>query len=110
MTALELANKYMECVFKTGDWEELRKILSNDLKFRGPLFNFDSADAYVTSLQKDPPVNFEFEIMNCYTNEDSVCLIYQFSKPGVSTIMSQTFEVLDGKIKSILLVFDTGAF
>jgi hypothetical protein len=110
MTPIDLAEKYMDCVFKTGNLEELRKILSDDLQFRGPFFNFNSADTYVDSLKNDPPVDFKYEIIKSYANDSSACLIYQFSKPGVSTSMTQIFETVDGKINSILLIFDTGAF
>lgn len=110
MTPLELAEKYMNCVFKTGDLEELRNILSDDLQFSGPFFNFDSADKYVNSLRNNPPEDFEYDIMKSYADNSSACLVYQFSKPGVSTSMVQTFGTIDGKISSILLIFDTGAF
>ena len=110
MTPLELAEKYMDCVFEKGNLEELRNILSDDLQFRGPYFNFDSADDYVNSLRNDPPQGFEYEIIKCYADDSSACLVYIFSKPGVSTPMTQTFETMDGKIKSILLIFGTVAF
>lgn len=110
MTPLELAKKYMDCVFKTGDLEELRSILSDELQFKGPFFNYNTADDYVNSLRNDPPKNFDYKILNSYADNSSACLIYRFSKPGVSTTMSQTFEALDGKISSILLIFDTRAF
>ena len=110
MRPLELAQKYMDIVFSTGDFDQLRNILSDDLQFSGPFFNFDSADNYVNSLRNDPPENFEYEIIKSYADSSSACLVYQFSKPGVSTTMIQTFETIDGKICSILLIFDTGAF
>jgi len=110
MTPTELAEKYMDCVFKTGNLEALRNILSDDLQFRGPFFNFDSADTYVNSLRNDPPVDFEYKIIKRYADNSSACLVYQFSKPDVSTSMAQTFETVDGKISSITLIFDTGAF
>lgn len=110
MTPLELVEKYMECVFKTGDLVALKNILSDNLEFRGPFFRFDSAHEYVISLQNDPPKNFEYEIVKTFSDNESVCLVYQFSKPGVSTIMTQIFETNQGKICSILLVFDTGVF
>ncbi|MEQ9216723.1 MAG: nuclear transport factor 2 family protein [Cyclobacteriaceae bacterium] len=85
MTPLELAKKYMQCVFKTGNLEELREILSDDLQFSGPFFNFDSADAYINSLREDPPKDFKYEIIKSYSDDSSVCLVYQFSKPGITT-------------------------
>ena len=110
MTPLKLAEQYMNCVYKTGDWEALRNILADDLKFSGPYFNFDSADEYVNSLRNDPPKDFEYQMIKNYEDISSACLVYQFSKPGISTSMSQTFWTNDGKITRILLVFDTGAF
>ncbi len=110
MTPLELAEKYMNCVFKTRDFEELKTILSDDLQFGGSFYNFESADQYINSLRNDPPEDFEYEIIKRYADTSSACLVYQFSKPGVSTCMAQVFETTDGKISRILLIFDTGAF
>ncbi|GJM27704.1 MAG: hypothetical protein DHS20C17_03390 [Cyclobacteriaceae bacterium] len=110
MTPLELAEKYMDCVFNTGDLETLRKILSDDLKFSGPFFKFNSAEDYVNSLRNDPPDGFEYEIKKRYADNSSTCLCYQFSKPGVSTSMAQIFETSNGKISSILLIFDSAVF
>ena len=110
MTPLELAEKYMHCVFKTGDFDELKTILSDDLQFSGPFFKFNSADQYVNSLRNDSPEDFEYDIIKSYTDNSSACLVYKFSKPGISTCMAQTFETMDGKISRIQLIFDTGAF
>ncbi len=100
----------MECVFRTGDFDRLRETLADDLTFRGPMYDFDSADDYVNSLRSDPPVGFHHEVLRTYTDHSSVCLVYRFSKPGVATTMVQTFDIVNEKIQSILLVFDTGVF
>ena len=62
------------------------------------------------SLKKDPPTNVHYEMEEIFENENSVCLIYQFSKPGVKTRMVQTFQIAEAKICKIKLVFDTNAF
>jgi len=110
MRPLELAQKYMDIVFSTGNFDQLRRILTNNLQFRGPLYNFDTAEDYISSMQADPPKDFKFQVLKSYEDSSSACLVYKFSKPGVSTIMTQTFDTDNNKIKSILLVFDTGAF
>ena len=110
MTPLELAQKYMDYIFKSGDFEGLERLLADDLQFRGPLYNFDTANDYVNSLRADPPLGFDYEIIRTYVDNSSACLVYKFSKPGVTTTMVQTFETDNKKIKSILLVFDTSAF
>ncbi len=110
MKPLDLALRYMHLVFITGDFDALWNILGLDLKFKGPVFEFESAEAYIKSMQENPPDRFEFEVLQTFENESSACLVYQFSKPGVSTLMTQTFKTKDQKINEILLVFDRKDF
>ncbi|MEO9851580.1 MAG: nuclear transport factor 2 family protein [Reichenbachiella sp.] len=110
MTPLELAQKYMDIVFNTGDLGQLRTILARDLQFSGPFYSFDSADSYIASMLANPPEGFDFEVIQFYEDETSACLIYNFTKSGISTPMTQLFETDKDRITSILLVFDTRAF
>lgn len=109
MTPLNLALKYMEAVFNNGNIDELKEILADDLRFSGPFYEFNSAIEYIDFLNADPPVGFRYELIESFENETSVCLVYQFMKDRVSTPMSQTFKIRDGKISSILLLFDSAA-
>ncbi len=110
MSPLELAKKYMHIVFTSGKFDELQDILAHDLKFNGPLYEFYTADSYLKSMQEAPPKEFEYEIIKSYEDESSACLLYNFKKPGISTLMTQTFETQNDKITSIMLVFDTSVF
>ena len=110
MEPLKLAQMYLDIVFKTGDFDQLQQILADDLKFSGPLYSFHTAGNYINSMKTDPPKDFEYKMIKTYQDNSSACLVYEFAKPGVSTIMTQTFEIEHNKIKSILLVFDTAAF
>jgi hypothetical protein len=110
MKPLELALQYMHLVFLKGDFDALWNILGLDLKFRGPMYQFDSAEDYIKSMQENPPDRIEFELLQSFENESSACLVYQFSKSGVSTLMTQTFKTKDQKINEILLVFDRKDF
>ncbi|MEQ9297137.1 MAG: hypothetical protein RIF33_01170 [Cyclobacteriaceae bacterium] len=110
MRPLELAQKYMDIVFSTGEFDKLRHILANNLKFKGPLYSFDTAKDYINSMKADPPKKFKYRILKSYEDSSSACLVYNFSKPGVSTIMTQTFDMEDNKINYIHLIFDTGVF
>jgi len=110
MKPLELAYKYMEILFSDKDMDHLKTILTNDCKFVGPFYQFNSAVDYINSLVKDPPVDFEYEIITSYEDDNSACLIYKFSKPGISTTMAQLFEVSGNKIYRIQLIFDTAPF
>ncbi len=107
MRPLEIAENYMTAFFSGGDPEVLRDLLSDTFTFRGPLYRFDSAEEYIIALKADPPEDFEYKMIRFYEDESSACLVYQFIKPGVSTTMTQVFEVDKDKISKILLVFDS---
>ncbi len=109
MKPMELALKYMEIFFSGEDIEELSHLFAEDLTFRGPLYEFNSAQDYINSLKSDPPRGFAYEIIGSFEDSSSARLVYRFTKPGVSTLMAQLFEVRDDKIIKIVLVFDTGA-
>ena len=110
MSPLNLAKKYMAIFFSETDPEELRPLFSEELLFQGPFFSFKTAEDYIMSLKADPPEGFEYKLLKSWSDDSSACLIYQFSKPGISTHMTQWFEVNNGKINKILLIFDTKAF
>lgn len=110
MTPLEIANKYMEIFYSGAALDELHQLFDKQLNFKGPFFEFHTAEEYIASLKSSPPDNFKYKIIETYQNEDSACLIYNFSKPGIATVMTQSFKVTDNKISEILLVFDTGDF
>ena len=100
----------MEVFYGEEPIESLDGLFSEEFSFKGPFHEFNTSAEYIESLKLDPPVGLEYRIIEAYENEKSACLVYQFSKPGLSTIMSQIFEVSNGKISKIILVFDTGAF
>jgi len=108
MKPLRLALKYMDLFYHEEDVELLHDVLK-DLYFEGPLYQFSSADDYIESLKQDPPSGMDYRIIKSYTDIDSVCLIYEFTRQGVSTVMAQTFDIHEGKIARIRLIFDTAA-
>ncbi|MCU7933218.1 MAG: nuclear transport factor 2 family protein [Candidatus Thiodiazotropha sp. (ex Codakia rugifera)] len=110
MTPLELANRYMEIFYGGESLDALASLFSDKFSFKGPFYEFNTAEEYIESLIANPPKELGYKIIEAYENNTSACLVYQFSKPGISTIMSQIFEVSNGKISRILLVFDTRAF
>ena len=110
MKPLELAHKYMALFYDGGSLDSLSQLLGENFSFTGPFHQFQSASEYIESLKSDPPIDMQYTILHAYEDESSACLVYQFSKNGISTPMAQTFEVSDGKISRILLVFDATVF
>ena len=109
MKPLRLALKYMDTFYHEEDPELLRDLLAPDLLFEGPLYQFSSAEDYIESLKQDPPSGMDYRILKSYTDIDSVCLIYEFTKHGVVTVMAQTFDITGENISRIRLIFDTAA-
>ncbi len=110
MTSLDIALRYMDIFYSGRELERLYAIMADELRFDGPFFRFDSAHDYIASLLSDPPVKCEYRLLYSFEKGSMVNLIYEFSKPGIRTTMSQLFEVRDGNITSVLLIFDSGAF
>jgi len=105
---LDLARRYLDA-FCAGNLSELEPLLALTLSFAGPLHTFDSADAYLKALAADPPAGCGYDLLASFENESAACLVYRFTKPGASTTMAQLFEVADGRIRKMVLVFDTAA-
>lgn len=109
MKPLRLALKYMDIFYHEEDPELLRDLFSENLLFEGPLYQFSSAEDYIESLKQERPSGMDYRILKSYTDIESVCLIYEFTRQGISTVMAQTFDIRDGRISHIRLVFDTAA-
>ena len=109
MKPLELAIAYMDIVFTGQNIDWLSHVLADNFTFKGPFYEFDTAAGYIKSLKSDPPEGFHYEIIEGFERSSSACLVYQFSKPGISVPMAQPFEMSNGKIGKILLIFDSGA-
>ncbi len=110
MKALELALRYLDLFLSWRDLDRLRPLLSDDLIFEGPFHQSDSAVAYIQTLQADPPNDCTYTITRTFEDDSGACIVYQFSKPGVSVPMAQLFETRAGKITKIRLIFDGRAF
>lgn len=110
MKPIELAEKYMECFYGKASLSTMAALLADDLVFNGPLYNFTSAEEYLQALKSDPPEDTDYHIIKAFEKDDDVCLVYRFTKPGIETTMAQIFQIKDGKINNIELIFDPKPF
>lgn len=109
MKPLKIALKFLDAFYHEEDLVLLRELLHDDLVFEGPLYEFTSAEDYIESLRQDPPGGMDYRIVKSFSDDSSVCLYYEFTKPGIRTPMVQLFDIENGKIRRIRLVFDTAA-
>lgn len=107
-TRREIAENYVQC-FCGNDVQGLAALLAPGLRFTGPLYNFNSAQDYLESLENDPPEECGYEIFSVTENEDCVALFYKLSKPDRVISIAQLFRIERQKIQETVLVFDTRA-
>ena len=100
----------METFFVQKDMDALLGLLTPDCTFEGPLYSFDSAIEYVNAMKNDPPEAFEYEEIDTFERGSHACVVFRFSKPGVDIPMVQIFDTREGRISSILLIFDSAPF
>ena len=105
MIHVKTAMKFLEC-FCAGDVEGLAPLLAEGLRFRGPLHQFGSRDAYLDSLRNDPPEKCEYRVLSVTQDEDSVSVYYDYEKSEGFLTVAQLFRFKDQQISELLLVFD----
>lgn len=110
MKARQLVDRYMEIFYGERDPRHLYEVLAADLRFIGPFAAFDSAEAYIRSLENDPPLGMTFAILDRFESGNKTCLIYQFEKGDLSLPMAQVFTIDEEKISDIRLIFDGREF
>lgn len=110
MSPLALAHRYMDIFFSGNHLEKLSDIFSEDFNFDGPFNRYSSAKDYIDSLTTDPPEDCSYRMIHSFEDDTCACLVYDFSKPGVCATMAQLFETKNGKIRKIVLLFDTAEF
>jgi len=110
MTRLNLAKQFLDIFYSGKNLDDLYRLVTDNFSFYGPLYQYNSAQAYIEALKNDPPNDLHYFILQEYENQTSVCLIYQFSKPGIQLPMTQLFEFQEEKISKITLIFDPTEF
>lgn len=109
MQAKAIAIRYLE-LFCSGRVDELEPLLAPNLRFEGPFHRSETASDYLDALRKSPPKDCRFELLQSFEDQARTCLLFRFEKPEISVLMAQFFEVADGRITSMQLVFDGRPF
>ena len=110
MSDEEVVDYYLDVLFTGKSLVKLHHVLNKNLDFLGPFAQYSTAEDYVKALLADPPVDFSFKIIERFKLDNTVCVHYLFTKPGVKTKMIQIFEIQNSEIKKIRLFFNPGDF
>jgi hypothetical protein len=102
---------YQQALSK-GDWTAARSFLKDDLKFKGPIAQYDRPEPYIEDLKRLHNMVEDVQMRKVFVDGDDVCLLYDMvtSTPAGTAFICEWHHVEGGKISSIRVVFDATPF
>jgi ketosteroid isomerase-like protein len=98
--------------WSTGDFDTARMLLHDDLRFVGPLEQFDNADAYLAALRNLSQIVKAAEQEKVFVDGDDVCVLYNLvtNTPAGTAPTAEWYHLRDGRIASVRVYFDARPF
>lgn len=113
MSNLTLVNQYLKS-FYLGDFDGAESFLADGFNFKGPFIEVIGAREYILAASRLKPIVCGHDLLKQWEEQADVCSIYnvklQTSVGSGSIMMAEWNRVLNGKLISGQLIFDTGAF
>ena len=93
------------------DFQAARKLLHDNLEFRGPIDTFHKADDYLHAIQKLSAIVEGVDILKVFEDGNEVSLFCDLKTKIVGrSFVAEWYKVTDGKIASVRVVFDARPF
>jgi hypothetical protein len=96
----------------SGDWAQARTFLRDDLKFKGPIAEYDRPEPYIEDLKRLHNIVKDVQMKKVFADGDDVCLLYDMvtNTPAGTAFICEWHHVSGNKIASIRVVFDARPF
>ena len=109
--AAEIVEQYQRA-FGSGDIRTARSLLADDLHFKGPIEQFDNADAYIESLAKLAKIVTGKEVKKVLADGNDVVTIYDLhtNTPAGTSSVAEWATVRNGRIAELRVFFDARPF
>jgi len=109
--ASEIVQSFKQALDK-GDIPAARKLLHDNLSFRGPIDAFDKPEPYLEALKKLHPIVQRVDIKKMFVDGNDVCMLYDMvtNTPAGTVFIAEWIQVKGDKIASIRTVFDARPF
>src|SRR5262245_34791840 len=109
--AAHVVERYQRA-FGSGDAQTARSLLADDLHFKGPFEEFDSADAYMQSVARLAQIVTGTDVLKVLAEGDDVVTIYDLhtNTPAGTSNVAEWATVKNGKIAEIRVFFDARPF
>jgi hypothetical protein len=106
----EIVLAYQEAIGRE-DFAGARKMLDDNLEFRGPIDTFHKADDYLHAIEKLSAIVEGVDILKVFEAGNDVSLFCDLKTKMVgASFVGEWYKVKDGKIASVRVVFDARPF
>ena len=94
------------------DFAAARKLLHDDLEFRGPIDTFHKANDYIEAIKKLSGMVKSVHVHKLFVDGNDVCVLYDMvtNTPAGTSFISEWFRIKGDKISEIRVVFDARPF
>lgn len=112
MSNVDIVRSYFETFFSgEARHSEVRSLLTDDFRFRGPLMTADSADDYVAQLTSlGDEMELHADVRKLVGDGDVVAALVDFQGPAGPMTYAQWFTLRDGRFSSLEVVYDPRPF
>jgi hypothetical protein len=95
-----------------GDFAAARKLMHDDMTFKGPIDSFSRPEPYLESLKKLHSIVKSISVHKMFVDGNDVCLLYDMEtdSPAGTAFIAEWLHVRGGKIASVRVVFDARPF
>ena len=109
--ALDVIARYHEAL-RARDFEGVRSLLRDDLRFSGPFESFEDADAYLAAIGQLWGIVESIQVRHVSASGNEVVALYDMATrtPAGTQPVCEWYGVEDGSIAWIRAVFDTAPF
>jgi len=111
MSPTEVVQQFYQAL-ERKDFVAVRDCLHETSSLRGPFHTFNSIPPYLQALQDLSTVVERIEIQRMFMQGEDVCVLYDLvtNSPTGTAFVAEWFQVKDGKIAAIQVVFDPRPF
>jgi hypothetical protein len=103
----KIAHAYLNAL-KSKDFQTLRSLMADDMKFAGPLAKCNNAEESMKGLQGLSSITTNIEIKHIWADDSDVITWYELytSKTTEALIVCNWMHIIDGKIANMKVTFD----
>jgi len=107
----EIIESY-QAALAAQDFAAARKLMRDDMTFRGPLDTFNTADEYLASLKQLAAIVQRIDLKKVFVDGDDVCVLYDMvtNTPAGTAFIAEWYQVAGGQITALQVVFDARPF